>query len=141
MSDCRLPLAEAVAGARGWDNVTRQIMLAGKTLRQPDNKWLDPSFQVSGCQSQVYVWQTCDDKTENSQFAAWSDAKIIRGVLAIVLEKANELTVTEVSSFDFATYLHNAGVIRHLSQSRADGIGAVICRLQELASLATSPLR
>ncbi|MBD3584844.1 SufE family protein [Salinimonas sp. HHU 13199] len=127
-----LPLAQAVATARGWDEVTRHVMLAGKTLPAPDSALAIPQNQVAGCQSLVYLWN--GQATEKPMtFQGWSDAKIIRGVLAILLEKANALSSQQILNYDFASYLDQIGLSRHLSQSRADGITQVIGRLRVLA--------
>lgn len=129
-----LPLAQAVATARGWDNTTRQVMLAGKTLSMPDNARAIPQNKVAGCQSLVYLWRT-DATDRRVYFQGWSEAKIIRGVLAILLEKANTLSDEHILSYDFALYLDEIGLSRHLSQSRADGITQVIAQLRVLANV------
>ncbi|WP_137167284.1 SufE family protein [Salinimonas lutimaris] len=123
-----LPLASSVYRAKGWDNVTRAIMLAGKALTRPDAQWLTDNHLVDGCESQV--WLVID----NGHIVAWSDAKIVRGVVALVVEKANTLNMADMASFDFATYLAELGLERHLSQSRADGINQVIRQLRHLAA-------
>ena len=132
MDNKLLPLARSISGAKGWDNVTRQIMLAGKTLSALDSTNATAHNEVAGCQSLVYLWASkASHKT--ACFQGWSDAKIIRGVLAVLLEKANALTYEQVLTFDFALYLDQIGLSRHLSQSRADGITQVISRLKTLA--------
>lgn len=129
MADNRLlPLAASVHHAKGWDNVTRTIMLAGKALARPDEQWLTDSYLVDGCESQVWL------SVENGHIVAWSDAKIIRGVVALIVEKANTLKMADMASFDFAGYLAELGLERHLSQSRADGINQVIRQLRQLAA-------
>lgn len=133
MSSELLPLARAVSSARGWDEITRQVMLAGKTLPAPDDTHAVDHYQVAGCQSLVYLWKS-EGHGERVKFQGWSDAKIIRGVLAILLEKANTLSHPQVSTYDFASYLDQIGLSRHLSQSRADGITQVIATLRTLAS-------
>ena len=122
------PLASDVQLAKGWDNVTRAIMLAGKTLPRPEAQWLIESYRVEGCESQVWLF------ADNGQIFAWSDAKIIRGVVALVLEKAHTMNMADMASFDFAGYLAGLGLERHLSQSRADGINQVIRQLRQLAA-------
>ena len=121
------PLASDVQLAKGWDNVTRAIMLAGKTLSRPQSQWLAEPYLVDGCESQVWLF------ADKGQIFAWSDAKIIRGVVALVLEKAHTMNMADIASFDFADYLAQLGLERHLSQSRADGINQVIRRLRQLA--------
>lgn len=125
--DGRLPLAGQVAAASGWDEKTRQLILAGKHLPMLSEAQREAGKQVPGCQSQVYL------DYQAGQFSGWSDAKILRGVLALLLEKAHTLPAGEIAEFDFNAYLHELGIQRQLSQSRADGVGQIIARLRLLA--------
>jgi len=61
---------------------------------------------------------------------AYSPSKVIRGVLAVLLEKANELTPQQRSEFDFERYLSRCQLERYLSQSRGNGIKSVIAKLK-----------
>ena len=92
-----LPLASSLANAKGWDDFTRTLMLAGKSLVPlPAEKRLAET-EVEGCESPV--WLATSD--EQGSLMAYSPSKVIRGVLAVLLEKANELTPQQRSEFDF----------------------------------------
>lgn len=129
MTNKVLPLAEQLANAKGWDNILRQLMLAGKQLNVlPVDARTDAS-EVKGCQSRV--WLTVEKPAESDcQMLAWSDSKIIRGVLAIIQEKVNSLTPDALNTFDFAGYFSAIQLDRYLSQSRANGIKDVVASLQ-----------
>lgn len=118
------PLAERITAAKGWDGTLREIMLASKalpvlpeTLRTEDNR-------VVGCQSNVWLAEY------QQKSAAWSDSKVIRGVLAVLLEKANG--VEKLTASDFHAYLTSLGMARYLSESRTSGIRHVINQLVSL---------
>lgn len=130
-SEVWLPLAHTVAQARGWDEVTRSLMLAGRQLAEMDNDLRTDSHAVAGCESAV--WLALTGVGADAHFLAYSPSKIIRGVLAILLEKANQLPLADVKQTDFADYLNKLGLSRHLSQSRGNGIRHVIERMQSLA--------
>lgn len=123
-----MPLADSVASAKGWDNATRAIMLAGKSLPLLPEPMRQPDAYVPGCESDVWIASTVQDGKK--VMAGWSPSKIIRGVLAIILEKANSLSLSERSTFDFNDYLSRCELDRYLSQSRGNGVRKVIEKLQ-----------
>lgn len=124
-----LPLAEQLAHAKGWDNMLRQLMLAGKQLKVLPVDGRSDESEVKGCQSRV--WLRIEKSAEsNCQMLAWSDSKIIRGVLAIIQEKVNSLTPDALNTFDFGGYFSAIQLDRYLSQSRANGIKDVVAILQ-----------
>ena len=127
-----LPLAARVAAASGWDNATRAIMLAGKALPELPPEMRDPQTYISGCESDV--WVAVIELDGRKVIAGWSPSKIIRGVLSIILEKANALDPSARAVFDFDRYLTLCGLNRYLSQSRGNGMKTVINRLPTLQS-------
>lgn len=122
-------LASQLAGARGWDNLLRQLMLAGKCLHVlPEDARTDDT-EVKGCQSRVWLRLRVNDCGGVSMLA-WSDSKIIRGVLAVIQEKVNQLNVAELAVFDFDDWFTSVQLERYLSQSRANGIAEVIRQIR-----------
>ncbi|GGW76528.1 SufE family protein [Alteromonas halophila] len=122
MTECNTsPLAASLKRAQGWDEATRVIMLAGKSLPVLAPQLRTAHTRIDGCESPV--WLMCQ---ENGQFSAYSDSKILRGVLAILLEQANMLSAPERQDFDFECFLKKCGLTRYLSQSRNNGIRHVI---------------
>lgn len=125
-----LPLAQSVADAKGWDSATRAVMMAGKALPIVPPDLRNDENAVPGCESPVWLnIETLDGK---AKFSAYSPSKIIRGVLAVLLERANSLNDPERRSFDFSIYMEKCQLQRHLSQSRGNGIQGVIKRLQSI---------
>ncbi|RDV27477.1 SufE family protein [Alteromonas aestuariivivens] len=125
-----LPLARAVANARGWDEVTRQLMIAGRQLNTPESWLCVEEYAVPGCESEV--WLALSSESAAATIVAYSPSKIVRGVLAILLEKANHQALSQLKDTDFSAYLTEIGLARHLSQSRGNGIREVIKRLNGL---------
>ncbi|WP_412722344.1 SufE family protein [Alteromonas sp. D210916BOD_24] len=124
-----MPIASTVSQAKGWDAFTRALMLAGKDLDLLDVSLRTAQNAVEGCESPVWVSYCSSEQ----QLKAYSPSKIIRGVLAVLLEKANSLTPTQRAGFDFDTYLKRCQLERYLSQSRGNGIKAVINTLRHFA--------
>lgn len=127
-----LTLTASLINARGWDTALRALMLAGKHLPTLDSELRTDANKVSGCDSQV--WISCDP-AQPGRFVAFSDSKVIRGVLAIILEQLHALPVAQQRDFDYDTFLNECGLSRYLSQSRNNGIGFVIKRLKMLTAV------
>lgn len=131
-----LPIAERLANAKSWDEFTRTLMLAGKKLpAMPEHLQSDATL-VEGCESPVWLVllsaECSKDECSQSEFVAYSPSKVIRGVLAVLLEKANRLERRERANFDFGAYLKECQLQRYMSESRGNGIKSVIHRLQAL---------
>lgn len=120
-----LPLARQFGVLQGYENIFRQIMLSSKALPQLSADEQIESYHVAGCE--VDVWVKYVSQTDS--FEAFANSKIIRGLLAILLEKANALSHQQRAQFDFAQYLTELGITHHLSQSRVNGLSRVIAQL------------
>ncbi|MBJ2128737.1 SufE family protein [Alteromonas sp. IB21] len=126
--DTLLPLAQSLADAKGWDDFTRTLMLSGKALAPLPEDARNEKNAVEGCESPVWI---AFSQTEVSVMA-YSPSKVIRGVLAVLLEKANALTKQQRRNFDYEQYLSRCQLERYLSQSRGNGIKSVIAKLKAL---------
>lgn len=137
-----LPLAQQLSQAKSWDEFTRTIMLAGKKLpAMPEHLQRDAN-SVEGCESPVWLALLDTENSEssesseraglNTKFVAYSPSKVIRGVLAVLLEKANSLEHQERANFDFGAYLNECQLQRYMSESRGNGIKSVVHQLKEL---------
>ena len=65
-------------------------------------------------------------------FKADSDAKIIRGLLVIVLAAFNDKTAAQIQAFDIENYFKTLGLMQHLSPSRGNGILAIVDKIKEI---------
>jgi len=59
---------------------------------------------------------------------------VLKGLLAVVLVRANGLTREELGRLDIHGWLGELGLERQLSQSRSNGLNAVLTRMRELAA-------
>ena len=123
-----LPLAQSLANSAGWDGFTRTLMLEGKGLDGLPEAARTQDAAVEGCESPVWVAYS----EESHCIKAYSPSKVIRGVLAVLLEKANSLPPLARTTFDFEEYLQQCQLERYLSQSRGNGIRFVIQKLKAI---------
>ena len=85
---------------------------------------------VQGCESLVWLVGRLQDG--HWQFAASSDARMIRGLVALLLARVNGLSASELQAVDLPDWFNQLGLSRQLSPSRSNGLNAVLQRMQEL---------
>ena len=125
-------LADKLRQTTGWDAQMRQLMLAGRVLPLPSDALCQPEHEVPGCESQV--WLSCAVNVQGLlSVQAWSNSKIVRGLLAVLIEYVQSHSIAEIQSLDLAGYLDTLGLGRHLSQSRSNGLNAVMSAIKSRA--------
>lgn len=117
---------------KGWDSRHREIMLLGKNYARISKELLTDNNLVQGCESKA--WLAHEKNNAVYTFKADSDAKVIRGLLAIILAAYNYKTAKEIHSFDMDTYFIKLGLIQHLSPSRANGLVAIVEKIKTIAN-------
>lgn len=125
-----IAIIEKFSNVKSWDSRHREIMLLGKQLERLNKNRRSEKTLVRGCESLAWI-----EATKNSQgvyhFQADSDAKIIRGLLAIVLAVFNDKTAEQIKAFDINAYFKRLGLIQHLSPSRGNGVLAIVAKIKE----------
>lgn len=130
------PLTTAIRNAKGWEQKYRQIMLAGKQSKPSDKSLQVSENEIFGCESQV--WLRCTIQNNKMKLAFYSPSKIVRGLIAIVQETIESCTLAEIDTIDFPLVLDELGVKRYLSESRGNGIQAVIEHIRKRAKEMTN---
>jgi cysteine desulfurase/selenocysteine lyase len=123
------PIAESIKQAKTWDQTYRQLMLAGKFLVRLQDPYKTELTVVNGCESQV--WIRCFLDEGKVVLEGDSPSKIVRGLLAVVFEALSGKTANQVLVFNLAEYLKNLHLGKHLSQSRGNGLSAVVDKIIE----------
>ncbi|GLK87929.1 SufE family protein [Pseudomonas turukhanskensis] len=113
-----------------WEQRARLLMAWGEQLEPlTDDERSEPN-RVDGCES--LVWLVGHFSEGHWQFRASGDARLIRGLLALLLVRVNGLPADELSTLDLAAWFSQLGLARHLSPSRTNGLQAVLTRMREL---------
>jgi SufS family cysteine desulfurase len=123
------PLSELVLAKfrslHAWQDKHREIIMLGKNLIRMPKEKRNSHTLVHGCESQVWL-EVRVTNSNKVKLSADSDAKIIRGLLAIVFAALNDKTVEQVISFDMQNYFSQLGLKQHLSPSRGNGLLAIV---------------
>jgi cysteine desulfuration protein SufE len=126
-------IADNFAMLVDWEERYAYLIELGKampesdaTLRQDDNK-------VQGCASQVWIRATPFINPAGDRclhFEADSDAMIVRGLIAILMSLVNDQSVQAIQASDPLAFFKELSLDSHLSGQRANGLAAMIARIQ-----------
>ena len=121
------------AKAKSWDSKHREIMMLGKKQLPLAAKDKTPLSLISGCES--HAWLVANENTDGKFcFKADSDAKVIRGLLTIILAAVDNKTAAQIHAFDMNSYFSELGLLQHLSPSRGNGVRAIVQKIQQLVA-------
>ena len=119
---------DAFTDCPGWEQRARLLMLWGERLEALPERHAENL--VEGCTSQV--WLTGEQQGEAWYFCASSDARLLRGLLALLLVRVNGLSGEALAQMDIAHWFNQLGLSRQLSPSRANGLHAVVQKMLKL---------
>ncbi len=118
-----------------WEDRMRYVIELGKAL--PDLPDADKTTEnkVQGCASQVWLSVSSGEGADPvMHFRGDSDAFIVRGLVAIVLEAYSEKKASDVVAFDALDLFKQIGLLEHLTAQRANGLRSMIQRIREEAA-------
>ena len=110
-----------------WQDRYRTIIQMGKALPEFPEEHRTDKNKVKGCQSQVWLHANLDGG--RVQFIADSDAAIVRGLIAILLRVFSGHTPDEIIEAQ-PHFINDIGLSENLSQTRANGLQAMIKQIK-----------
>ncbi|WP_313117907.1 SufE family protein [Ectopseudomonas guguanensis] len=122
---------EAFTACYGWEQRARLLMQWGERLEPLSDAERIDENRVHGCES--LVWLVAERRDGRLHFRAGSDARLLRGLLAVLLVRVEGLPRAELASVDLVDWFEQLGLQRQLSPSRSNGLNAVLQRMRELA--------
>ena len=122
------------SNAKSWDLKHRQIMLLAKELPRIDKQLRSDDDLVNGCESSAWLKVSLNETSHQLSFVADSDAKVIRGLMVIILSVYQHKTAEQIIAFDINAYFSQLGLMQHLNPSRGNGIKAIVERIEQLAA-------
>jgi len=115
-----------------WEARYMHVIDLGKALPPLPAKAMNEANKVKGCASQVWLVSARDG--DFWQFSGDSDAHIVKGLVAIVMEIYSGRTADEIAVLDANAILGELGLSEHLSSQRANGLAAMVARIKREAS-------
>lgn len=116
----------------GWEDRYRQVIQWGKRLPKMPEELKSEQVTVSGCESTV--WLVSEQVDGKWYFCADSDARIVRGLIALVMAAFDGKTAQQIQDFGVDDYFNRIGLMAHLSPSRGNGLKAIVEQIKQLQS-------
>lgn len=118
-----------------WEDKYRFIIDLGKKLPAYPESERTAANKVEGCQSQVWIITKLEEGNPPiMNFIADSDAHIVKGLIAIVLEIYSGKTAEEILETDALSTMAELGLDTHLSPTRKNGLSAMVQRIRSDAA-------
>ena len=99
-----------------WMDKYQMLIDLGNELDVLNDKYKNDSNLIDGCQSRV--WLQCDLVDGKLQFTADSDALIVKGIIALLIQVLSGHTPTEILDADLY-FIDKIGLKDHLSPTRS----------------------
>jgi cysteine desulfuration protein SufE len=134
-------LAETFDFLDDWESRFRHVIDLGKALPPlADSERVDAA-KVRGCASQVWLVSAQNGQTGTITFRGQSDAAIVQGLLAVLLELYSGRPPQEIVALDPAQALARLGFLEALTPQRSNGLKSMATRIQEVAQDALAASR
>lgn len=113
-----------------WEERYQHLIAMGKALPPFPEEYRIEANKVKGCQSQV--WLQAALSGDKVIYHIDSDALIVKGLAALLLQVYSGHTPDEIMAAG-SDFLAQIGLTTHLSQSRANGLGAMVRQFKNYA--------
>lgn len=113
-----------------WMDKYQMLIDLGNELDVLNDKYKNDSNLIDGCQSRV--WLQCDLVDGKLQFTADSDALIVKGIIALLIQVLSGHTPNEILDADLY-FIDKIGLKDHLSPTRSNGLLAMVKQIKAYA--------
>lgn len=117
-----------------WEERYRYIIELGNGLKPLTDEEHSEANKVPGCVSQV--WLVNDRDGARLSFRGDSDAHIVRGLVAILLDLYDGMSAQEIAAYDAEAAFQKLGLGEHLTPQRSNGFYAMVQRIRNDATAA-----
>lgn len=115
-----------------WEERYKYLIDLGRSLEPLSDAEHDPAFKVRGCASQV--WLVPEWRGDRLFFRADSDALIVKGLAALLVQLYSGRTPVEILAQDARSVFDRLQLSGHLSQQRSNGFFSMVERVRALAA-------
>lgn len=123
-----MSISAQIKQASSWEQRYRLLIQAGKNLPQPSAEQLSSWTEIHGCEAKLFC-KTHLDLHRTFQLEAYSEARIMNGLLFLLMQEVNGKPAESLREFDIQQFFTALGIAQRLSASRLNGlqqIGALI---------------
>ena len=114
-------MLENIKQVKNWEDRYRFIIQAGKHLPQPSPDELAQMQSIQGCEAGLW-FMTILQNDGTFQFQAYSEARIMNGLLWLLLQHINGKTRDQLQQFNIRQFFDELGIASRLSETRLNGL-------------------
>ncbi len=120
-------IVEDFAQFDDWMDKYALLIDLGNSLQPIDEKYKIQQNIIEGCQSRV--WLTAEMEDGVIKFQGESDAILVKGIVALLLQVFTNRTPDEILNADLY-FVEKIGLREHLSPTRSNGLLAMIKQIK-----------
>lgn len=121
---------EEFSGFTDWMDRYQMLIDLGGDLEPLDERYKTEQNLIDGCQSRVWLQADYDGSVIN--FTAESDALIVKGIIALLIQVLSGHTPKEILDADLY-FIERIGLKDHLSPTRSNGLLAMVKQIRMYA--------
>lgn len=121
---------EEFSGFTDWMDRYQMLIDMGNDLEPLDERYKTEQNLIDGCQSRV--WLQADYDGNVITFTAESDALIVKGIIALLIQVLSGHTPKEILDADLY-FIDRIGLKDHLSPTRSNGLLAMVKQIRMYA--------
>lgn len=119
-----------------WEDRYAHIIDLGKSLTPLSDSEMNADNKVMGCASQVWLVTEASDSDNTLHFRGASDAILVSGLIAMLLQIYSGNTPNDILAFDADAFFASIGVDEALSPQRSNGFKSMLARIRADATVA-----
>ncbi|MEQ5207937.1 MULTISPECIES: cysteine desulfurase sulfur acceptor subunit CsdE [unclassified Proteus (in: enterobacteria)] len=119
--------------SKAWEDKYRQLIQLSRKLPTLPDALKTTEKEIKGCENRVWLGVELNNDGKYHVYGD-SDGRIVKGLLTIILTVVENKTGQEIADIDILAIFDQLGLANQISQSRTDGVNAIIARLKSLTS-------
>ncbi|TFT49458.1 cysteine desulfurase sulfur acceptor subunit CsdE, partial [Proteus mirabilis] len=117
--------------SKSWEDKYRQLIQLSRKLPALPDELKTTENEIKGCENRVWLGVELNNDGKYHIYGD-SDGRIVKGLLAVILTTVENKTAQEIANIDILAIFEQLGLANQISQSRTDGVNAIIARLTSL---------
>ena len=114
-------MLENLKQAKNWEDRYRFIIQARKHLPQPSPDSYTKMRSIQGCEAGLW-FKAIPQNDDTFQFQAYSEARIMNGLLWLLLQNIDGQTRDQLQQFNIRQFFDELGIASRLSETRLNGL-------------------